>query len=340
VYCQDANPYQIGELILSEWYLPRLVVTASAICLAATTALNVGLITSLSLSNVLERAGIIYLVGLKARSAQLQCVAITGQPNEIDEQNEEIPDEIRIENTSCMRAVKILVENAKRVSALLGLPDVNLTSCLSQKSRTPKLAALDFYDSICQFWDYHDSHHVSSRDLRRLCAHIDLLSPGGSIYTVQTLLGHADAKTTLTYINTNIVNLLLDANVMRFMKKLAATILFSTGRKGLLSKHGLSENDVQPLLFPVSEASNRSSAADDWIESNGTLKLSIGSAELKHCATQYAYYKRRFLQLCSENPLRFSSIHLPRILFCFALRKVILASPHAAQLINFEEGLS
>jgi integrase len=331
-YCHEANPYTMGELLLSEWYLPRLVVVACAICIVVTSALNVEVLTALTLDNVQQRGSTMLLIGLKGRSAQLQDAAFSAESN-----NEDIDDDLRIDHPLAVRAIGLLVDNARRVKATLSLDDVALVSALSRRSRIPKYSTFNFYSALVEFWEYHGSYHVSARDLRRLCAHADLLSPGGSVFTVQALLKHADTRTTVNYINTNVVSKLLEANIMRFMNKLAATILFSTGRGGLLKQHGLSRRDVQPLLFPLSEASARPSAVDAWLKSDGSLALSLGIAEVKHCALQYAYYKKHFTKLCNDNPQRFSSVHLPRIFFCCALRRLILASPHASVLSNFED---
>lgn len=342
-YCEEPNANQIGELMLSESYMPRLTITACTVIIALATALNAGVIALLTLSNVVETDSSIMLVGLKARSAQLVNAEVSDATEKSESGNEDVvegvPDEIKIKDSLCAKALRLLIENAKRLKNAFGLDDIILTTCLSLKTRKPKLMSFNFYKAGAHFWKYHNSHHISARDLRRLAAHIDLLSPNGSVYTVQTLLGHANVKTTYAYINTNIVNRLLDANMMRFMKKLAASLLFATGRTGLLIEHGLSEKDVQPKLFPISDMSGRTSKVDAWLSSNGAMKLNIGMAELRHCAVQYNFYKRNFTRLCNENPHRFSSVHLPRILFCFALRKVILASQHSALLVNYEAGL-
>ena len=331
-FCLEPNPYTIVEVLLSEYCLPRLVVTACAIALMAFTALNSDVIKSLTLQNVLERGNHILVVGIKGRSGQLMEAEFTppAAPNEDG-------DQLRIDHPIALRAIKLLVANAKKVEEISGDKDVPLLNRMKQRLRYYKWEPLDLYYAAQEFWDFHETSRVSPADLRRLCAHIMLLSPGETIFSVQALLGHADTKTTIEYVNSNIIAHLLDANIRRFGEKLAATALFFTGRGDSLAEHGLTEQDVQPLLFPVSKFSNEKCAVDTWIDSNGAMQLMLGVAEFRQCATQYQYYQRNFVALMNENPRRFASVHLPRIFFCTAMRQVMLASPHAAIFNRFEE---
>lgn len=325
-YCLGPNAYTVIEVLLSEYCLPRLTVTPCAIAIIALTAVNSDVIKGLTLGNILERGNHIYFIGIKGRSGQLIDHDFVSKP----ESSADSEDKYRIDNPVAVRALKLLIENARKIEARTGEVGIPLLNAPRRRVRYMKWEPLELYYAIQDFWDYHKVHRISPTELRRLCAHIVLLSPGETIFSVQVLLGHEFIETTIEYVNSNIITQLLDANIRRFGEKLAATTLFATNRLGMLKEHGLTENDVQPLLFPVSKFSEIRCLADEWINSSGDLKISIGTAEINHCATQYKYYKENFNELLNENPRRFSFVHLPRIFFCISLRKVILASPHGA----------
>lgn len=333
-YCVNPTAYSVLEVLLSEYQLPRLIVAACAIAIITSTSINSEVMSTLKLGNIIERGNHIFFIGIKGKSGQL----IEGSFSEHFDKSYEDDDKLRIDNPVAIRALRLLIENTRKIENYSGNVDLPLLSTLYKKNRHTSWEPIDLYRAFNEFWEYHNVNRISPRDLRRLGAHILFLSPGETIFSVQVLLGHGNINTTIEYVNTNIIAHLLDANIRRFGEKLAATALFATNRGGELQAHGLSTDDIQPLLFPISKFSTEKCAADEWIDSSGEYTLSLGIAEIRHCSTQYRYYQNNFCALLNENPKKFALVHLPRIFFCCSLRKILLSSPHCSLYQKYEEG--
>jgi len=199
-----------------------------------------------------------------------------------------------------------------------------------------------FSVALHEFCDFHNLPRFSFRKLRGLAAHANYLSPEGSIYTVNAFLNHADLGTTSIYLNSTILKSLQAANILRYMKKLAASILFTCGREDIIEKKKIDRKHIDTtLLFPASpmEPEAVRSRIDQWLDSSGDLQLVIGEEEVQHCAIQYHYYKNHFTELANANVERFVYRHLPRIVATIAMRRIIEASRHKAILTEFEEKL-
>jgi hypothetical protein len=332
-FCIKPSPYNIKEILLSEHFLPYRTLAACAICIMTFTGINAEVIKNSTLGNIQERGTKISLIGIKARSRQL----IEGHFSSESPTPLDIDDKIIIKHPLAVKALRMLIKNTENIERISGKVGTSLLSAPIRKKRQACIRPIDLNSELHELWKYHGVNHISTNDLRRLSAHITFLSPGETIFSVQVLLGHENINTTIEYVNTNIIAQLLDANIRRFGEKLAATALFSTNRAGKLKAHGLTEKDVQPLLFPISKFSTEKCASDEWIDSSGSFPIKLGVAEIRHCAILYKYYQDNYISLLNENPRRFSLIHLPRIFFCIALRRIIYASQYLSVYQRFEE---
>lgn len=320
---------RIFELLLSERFLPRRVVVACGLTILIATGLNPEVLYSATSKNVRRQGNNLIITGLKGRTNGLVEALL-------DLERGDSTDEDKLTDARAIQALEMLLTNCQAIEHSFSILDVPLIVGLQYKELQPTFDKFYFYPEAVRFWRWHGHAPVPLRELRRLAAHVDYLSPGGSVYTVQALLNHKDRSVSVEYLNSTVIAELFEANIRRFMRKLEATALFRLGRSGELAARGLSEKDVQRPLFPVTDTINQSNRIDDWLANSGDSPLLIGEEELRHCIRQQRYYKTSYHRLSTDNPSRFVQIHLPRIIFCIAIRDIVLASPHAGLFRRLE----
>ena len=327
---------------LSDFYLPRLAVIACILLIGIETGWNSEVILSMNAEDVIPNETGYHLVGIKGRTHRRQWTEIPVDPDS-DLEADATDRDVRMPRT--IRAIKLLLAHQRRIELFADKTDVPLCATLDLKLR--KRESLQFHlpmfsVALHEFCDFHNLPRFSFRKLRGLAAHANYLSPEGSIYTVNAFLNHADLGTTSIYLNSTILKSLQAANILRYMKKLAASILFTCGREDIIEKKKIDRKHIDTtLLFPASpmEPEAVRSRIDQWLDSSGDLQLVIGEEEVQHCAIQYHYYKNHFTELANANVERFVYRHLPRIVATIAMRRIIEASRHKAILTEFEEKL-
>lgn len=325
-YLAATSGQRIFELLLSDRFLPRQVIVAHGITIMTVTGLNPDTLYSLKCANVRRQGKSVLITGLKGKvDANVVAILVEGEENQV-----------KVNDKRAIRALDELMENAQNVEKIFDVQDVSLFVGLDTTSAAPAFYQFDFYKEYLFFFKRFGRKSVLFRELRRLAAHVDLLSPGGSLYTVQALLNHKHISTSVEYVNTYIISELYEANIRRFMWKLEATALFRLGREDELLVRGLTTKDIQPALFPLIETVNSTGRVDEWVYNNGDIALEIGVAELRHCVRQHRYYKESYERLMSANPLRFVDIHLPRIIFCAAILEIVENSQHRGLLKKLE----
>ena len=319
------------EALLSDYYLPRLTVTACLVAILLETALNAETVASLTPSSLQRVKGGYKLLGLKGRTGQLQSVDIT-----IDPQDD---DSTSVTAALAVEALDLLVWHANSIGKTTGLKNIPLLSGLKLRNfGHDQFSIGNLNQSVSEFFKYHGLKPFAIRQLRELSAHVDYLAPGGSIYSVNAKLNQKSLRTTALYLRSTIIQSLQEANILRFMKKLAATVLWLCDRKGELTRHQVPDKYIdRNLLFPIDFAGETTALSDKWLASDGSLNLEIGTDEVIHCVHQYNMYKADLRILAQSNPEQFIRWHLPRIVFCVALRRVIIAGPHKGVLLAFEE---
>ena len=328
------------EILISTHFLPRMVVLACLLAILIETSWNVQTAMDLTARNIINRGSKFFIVGVKSRTDTLQDaeIHIAASPTRRADSvsSPQFPD-IEIKDRTAIRAIKLLLANNEAIEREHNVSDSPLFTVIHRKSVGPiEFRLLPTEWALRKFFKRFPYQRFQYGALRKLGAHIDYLSEGGNLFTTQALLHHASPEVTKIYLESTLFAELLEANTRRFMRKMEATTLFVCGRGQKLTERGLSEKDVQPMLFPATPSINSSSVADEWIEGSiSTFK--VGLSELEHCAYQHHFYKKNYQKLVEENPIRFMNVHAPRLLFCIALRNVILASPHKRLLTQYEK---
>lgn len=151
------------------------------------------------------------------------------------------------------------------------------------------------------------------------------------ILRLKEYLGHADLQSVDTYLNHSIQRVLSAANMEEFIRRMDRAVRWVVNA----SPRPDCENTAK-LLFPIDDAA-MDSRCDEWLSAEA--EIVVGAAEIAHCVWQRAYYVKHFERLRSENPRRFASSHLPRVVFCMALYHLILNSPHRYLIAKLEAPL-
>lgn len=325
------------EVLLARTYLPRTVVYACLCALVAETALNLHTLQGLRKSQVQRANESWYVHGLKAKTGQLQSRKVTAVAPEGHE------DAYQVTSALAVEALTLLLAHAASLEQYTGTADPYLFSVLRVGDWVdyPRPAALVTANVKSVLVEQDPAWDFELAQLRRLAGQVHYTSPDGDIFSTSALLNHSDPKTTAEYLNDTVVRAMHASNLNRYVKMLAATILWVVDRPDSIPDG--QECFVRPaLLFPLqgAPASNRDSSVDQWIASGGAATLSIGIDEIHHLAIQASFYKKNTHLLASANPQAFLHFHLPRIVICAALRQVVQSSMHRAVLARFEEAVA
>jgi hypothetical protein len=123
------------------------------------------------------------------------------------------------------------------------------------------------------------------------------------------------------------------------MRLIEASIHYMTGRKAHLSREQISKVEKNNLLlFPTSPIQDDAieCIADRWIGSFGTHPFVVGDDEIKHTIIQHQFYSKSTNWRIAANHERFVRFHLPRILFCEALHRVLSEGPLSGRLHSLQ----
>ncbi|MBC8772527.1 hypothetical protein [Stenotrophomonas maltophilia] len=158
-------------------------------------------------------------------------------------------------------------------------------------------------------------------------------------HEAQASLGHASLETTSSYIRHRVTGILNEANIARFRRQLAATIVWVDGGNDALASRNLDASDVAPnLLYPLGlpkAPADLPADCDVWL-TDPSAPLVIDRARIKHLMRQRRYYAENWQRLRATRPDEFARVHLPRIEFTSALWAVVLDSP-LGSLLEVEE---
>lgn len=311
------------DFLLSDYYLPRSVVFACLLILLIETGWNPSTLLTLSKDRIdTNLNNQIKILGIKSKTDQLQNYFIE-KTNKGD-----------ISTSWPYKCVHLLLDNYNNVERFATKQSNSIFLCRLNRTGLNS----NVFESIAHierdiedFCSYTKIPIFKLKDIRDQKINLEYMRSGKNPYVAMTLLGHKDLTTTSSYLNTNILRVLSEANINEFMRRLGDTILFAGGI------NGNTDNLVrdEKLLFPVSSYSDKS-IADEWIDSIGSLKIKIGETEIKHCAMQMRYYKESIPNLQDSNKERFLHFHIPRILFCIALYKFIIESEYRSVLRDAE----
>lgn len=340
----NPNSYQLASLLLSTYFLPSHVLTACFILIAIATAWNKSTVIALSTAGIRKKGWGYELTSIKAKTDKIQTSQIDDRDNfeeDEDYSSEENtgPSKAEIKRPSAVLAIELLLQNSKMKEHLGYDGENDIFSSFRRNGPEPYFAHFRVDVAISDFRQQHQLQRFSTKEIRDQVAAIEYLEKNQNIYSVQSLLQHSSAETTVSYLTTTIFKALHESNINRFMLILQKDILFVTGRTKTPSATLSSKNGKQSLLlFPISHLSTETveCTIDKWLSFGAPTKITLGADEIRHCSYQYTYYVKSLQILMQQNPERFIQKHLPRIVVCFALYKLILASPHSALLKQYE----
>ncbi|MGF6966703.1 hypothetical protein OKW43_003731 [Paraburkholderia sp. WC7.3g] len=352
---------------MSEFYLSRIVVAACFVILMLATGWNKSTVITLSKDRVKKIPDGYRLAGLKTRSdqneseelkplvpadlkSQKKATSTTAEgvipsllKTDEDSDDDENGDR-EVLDSSSVRAIEMLLQHRENVDKHGDSTDDSLfvTLALSElRSRNFRLKLRS--DGINEFCDFISHPRFHADDLRKQTNSHFYLANGRDIRATQARANHVSAKTTMRYIDGTALRISHEAIIKDYGDILSSAFEYTAGRL----KFNRNQTDRKSkliktlLLFPPSSQhpEDGDSVADKWLKSGGTIAFEIGAAELQQCVYQRHYYLKNTAKLMAANGERFHLHHLPRILFCEALRRVILDSPLGGELHSLEAKL-
>ncbi|MDR5751367.1 MULTISPECIES: hypothetical protein [unclassified Caballeronia] len=303
------------DVALSQFYLTHSSMIACFIILAITTGWNGSTVATLSPSRIRKTGSGYRMTGIKTKTNQLQ-----------QEEIEEI--ESRTDDKLACRAIELLLWHNKNVDLFAERRTESVFCPMRLKFDGPRIANLPRFDrTLLAFLKANNLPRITIRDYRNLRLNYTYVAGGGDIVATQIRAGHASLATTARYIRGRIQAELHDSNIRRYMRILAKSILWVTGRKQLDNTE--ESKAARRLLFPLSphSAEKSDSAADAWLASIGEMRLEITESDAIHCCYQQKFYEKNLRFLISFNENRFLEYHLARIVFCAALHRLLKESP-------------
>ncbi|WP_322062960.1 hypothetical protein [Paraburkholderia sp. J63] len=347
------------SILLSEFYASRLVVTACFVIIMLSTGWNKSTVISLNRERVQKIPGGYKLSGLKARSGQNESESI-GKHIETDSQqltsnsqviglvgkliNTAENEDCEVLDTPAVRAIEILLRHRDNVDEYGISEEKSLFVTLAlDRLRSRHFRVKLSHDEINEFCDFINHPRFRADDLRKQFHSQYHLANKQDIRISQAKLNHASPKTSMRYVDGTALRMSHEAIIKDYGEILSSALEYSAGR--IIFNGGDSDRKSKLiknlLLFPSSpqHPEDGESIADKWVASSGSVAFEVGVQEIKHCVYQRKYYQKNSAKLISANEQRFERYHLPRILFCEALYRVILSSPLGGQLRSFEAGV-
>ncbi|MGF6871428.1 hypothetical protein [Paraburkholderia sp. MM5477-R1] len=354
-------PRETFPMLLSRHYLPRTVVTACVILLLDNIGWNWATLKTVSLENIIEDDSGYTIQGVKHKTGQNQKAELTDLPeaddinlpdsDDGDDEDEDKPEDgfsilpsKRVTAPLCTHALELLMQHRRNIDKHFKPESKSIFVSMRFVSRDSSTFVFDvgklptYLKVFCRLTGLEE---FSFSDLRHRAAHIRYLASGRDIIQTQLFLGHAAADVTTVYLNSTIIRLLGEANMLKYVTLLSDCVFYATGRKDKLDVKQLArvkKNNL--LLFPPSTLEDKGvdCIADRWVDSFGKMPFRIGKAEVAHIALQYQLYTRNLPALVQAGHERFVARHLPRIVFCCALYHFVSVGPLSQELKRFEAG--
>lgn len=343
-------------LLLSEFYLSANVYAACLVLLMLETGWNSSTVLSLTKDRIEEVDGIYYLHGYKTKSDQNQSAEIpsgeaasevatppsdtAGLVSKLNEDDD--PDKPhQVESPTTTRAITLLQKHRANIDQYWKTETQQLFLLMSLKPKDGDsvFRVPDISELTRQFCDFIEHPRFLIDDIRNQRVNTRYARTR-DLRQAQADLGHANAGTTLIYINGEALRHSKEATIKDFADILSDAYLYSAGRLVVNpeAKGRKSRLTRTLLLFPPSSlhAEDGESIADRWLNSRGNFSFQIGDDEIAYCIYQRRYYRTHCAKLASANLQKFQKYHLPRIIFCEALYQFIAGSPLGNKLKRLE----
>lgn len=341
------------SMLLSRYYLPRTVVTACVILLLDNIGWNWATLMAVHLDNIIKDDSGYTIQGVKHKTGQIQKAELTNLPEadgvdlvESDDEEEgfsTLPSK-KIVAPLCVHALELLIQHRRNIDKYFKPKSQSIFVSMRFRKRSSPTFLFDIGDlstylkTFCRLTGLQE---FTFSDLRHRAAHTRYLSTGRDIIQTQLFLGHVAADVTTVYLNSTVIRLLGEANLLKYVTLLSDCVFYATGRKDKLNAKQLTRVEKNNLLlFPPSTLEDKGvdCIADRWVDSFGTMPFRIGKPEVAHIALQYRLYTRNLAALVQAGHERFVARHLPRIVFCCALYQVVAVGPLSQELKRFEAG--
>ncbi|MEC5407085.1 hypothetical protein VOM14_16185 [Paraburkholderia sp. MPAMCS5] len=348
---QNCLPLETFPMLLSRHYLPRTVVIACIILLLDNIGWNWPTLMTVSPENIIKGDSGYIIQGIKHKTGQIQKTKLTDLPEaddtdfddvELDEEIPELPSK-KITDRLCIHALDLLMQHRDNIDKHFKPKSKSIFVSMRfnrRDSGTFKFSIGNLPGNLKILCQLTGLEEFTFQDLRRRAAHIRYLATGRDIIQTQLFLGHAASDVTTVYLNSTIIRMLGEANLLKYVTLLSDCVLYATGRKNKLDEKQLARVEKNNLLlFPPSTLEDKGvdCIADRWVDSFGKMPFRIGKPEIAHIALQYRLYTKNLTTLMHAGHERFVSIHLPRIVFCCALYQTVAAGPFSQELKRFEE---
>lgn len=299
------------QFLLAEYYLPRLVASAAQILVLCRTGWNVTTVAAMERDQVHLSNTFCDLFPTKSKTSDSIHLRI-----------------YRSREPRLFDLMKMTVENDAAITRDWRRSDNTLWASWSQAKFS--FSTEIHGNAMPTIATRYGTRSLTKKALRDYKNVNDWLSHG-DIFQSKEDMDHHSIDTAVAYLNLHVFSVLNEANIAKYMVQLSKSILW-IGRKNVPRKQRnqlLDGCDESNLLFPLpsSEAVTSSAACDRWMNAVGKESIRIGAAEIRHLRWQLQYYANYALDLSRDNPLQFTAIHLPRMIFAAALAKVVSESP-------------
>lgn len=329
--------YGVAQWMLVDYFLTREMVASIGVILCIHCGCNPAVIFSLQHGQIEINRNGYRLIGIKGKNDQLQDFSII-TPSDYAE----ISESKKLEKYPARFVLHLLLENyesLRRVisykgTAVLVAPNAHIGG----EFKIEGVTIISDISKLCKIWGVA---RFTLNQLRPQVASLEYLRSNKNIYYVQAILGHSDLSTTQDYLSNSLLAMLNEKNINRFVLMLEQSIYFVTERHEEIDER-LGEKFQQSarnLLLPISDFGDEPETCliSQWLKSMGTMKIEIDDSAVYLVSVTLKYYLRHTESIAARDPQRFLQSHVPLILVCAALHKLILASPLKQRLNYYDK---
>jgi integrase len=322
--------------MLADKFLPWETVLSIAIILQIETCWNNGPLLSLDKSQVTKTQFGYILSGSKSKTEDL----VPDHEIKTHRDYDGLSDEERLDKYPERFCVELLLRNLDSINQVPGVSESRLFLRPTTHTKNEvKFVVVNVNWSLEKLCRKASVEPFSMKQLRDQAANRIFFRDGKNIHHLMVMLGHKSLSATTQYLDTGIVALESEANVTRFTVLLEQSILFVSGREmdNTLGEEFLSQ--ARALLFPISDFADEPETCllSVWFKSRGGMKLYIDEDAVAMCSIQKHYYTHHAAELAARDPDRFRDSHLPLIVACTALHRIISKSSFNLLLKEYDD---
>jgi hypothetical protein len=330
-----SGPRGAHTWMLSDMYLTWEAILSIVVILQIDTCWNNGAILSLERNQVVNTEHGYVLYGAKSKTGDLL------DPHEIKTSREydTLPYQERLQKFPERFCVELLLKNLESINSIPGVKETRLflrPTTHTQNEVFFRIVAVNW--NIGKLCDAVGVARFTLKQLRDQAANRIYFRDGKNIHHLMVILKHKNLDATAQYLNTGIVALECEAISNEFTKVFEQAILFISGRD--MAPELSDELRTKAVtLFPLSDFSDEPEACliSFWLKSNGKAKIYIDEDAVAMCSSQKYYYANHSAELAARDPERFRDSHLPLIVACTALHRIIAASHFGPLLSEYDK---